>query len=129
MNTLDGTIASRGYAYGQAFLLREGPLHLKRTTVAPDQQDAERDRLRKTLAKVRLEIGGMAEQASEVLDESMVAVFESYQVLLDDEELVTAIEELMLSEDTSAAWAVEQVMEEHAVAISQMESAYLRERA
>ncbi|MDQ3230362.1 MAG: hypothetical protein M3Q07_00965, partial [Pseudobdellovibrionaceae bacterium] len=129
MSTLDGTIASRGYAYGQAFLFREEPLNLKKTFIRAEHFTDECDRLHQALAAVRDQIREIETQAEGILDAETRALFESYQLILDDDELVEAIEAVMHKDGVTASWAVHQVMERHADAISRLQSPYLRERA
>jgi phosphotransferase system enzyme I (PtsI) len=122
MSELKGLIASRGYAYGQAFVYREGAMTLKRAKLDKGQCEEEKHRLRTQIQELK-------NKAERIFDASTLAIFESYELLLDDTEFVAAIEDRMETEDVGAAWAIHEVMAQHAERVEQLNSEYLRERA
>ncbi|WP_141736109.1 phosphoenolpyruvate--protein phosphotransferase [Oligoflexus tunisiensis] len=126
---IQGTIASQGYAYGQAFLWREGPVRLKPGAEKATDCSHEVKRLNQALATVRRHIQDVQDKAETLFDEATQALFESYQMLLDDEELLETITDLMERESIRAEYAVHRVMEDHARAISLLDNPYLKERA
>jgi phosphotransferase system enzyme I (PtsI) len=129
MECIQGTIASQGYAYGRAYLWREGPIRLKPDAEKASDATHEAKRLHQALIAVRQNIQAVQDKAETLFDEATQALFESYQMLLDDEELLEAITDLIKRENLRAEYAVHRVMEEHARAISRLDNAYLRERA
>jgi len=129
MTMMRGTIASSGYAYGQAFLFHDSSVKLSKETIPEERCEQEKKGLRLALQSVRAEIQGLQDKAEALIDEETQELFQSYQMLLEDDELIQAIEASIEQERATAAWAVSEVMGQHADAMAQLESHYLRERA
>lgn len=129
LECIQGTIASQGYAYGQAFLWRDGPVCLNQEPEKTTDADAEIKRLRTALDAVQQHMDEMQLKAERLFDEETRMLFQSYHLLLEDEELVQDIESLIQRESIRAEYAVQRVMDDHAKAMSLLENTYLRERA
>lgn len=127
MTTLQGVGASRGVAMGPIFIKRETAPEVERTTSQPPQ--AELAGLEKAVKQAQQQLEELYERALEAVGEIEASIFEVHRMMLGDEDFLGRIREIISSDKTSAAYAVQVARDEYAALFSQMDDAYMKERA
>lgn len=124
-----GTIASKGFAYGQAYILRDQTMQIEPCYITDGEVVEHLKRLDYALRLVSKEMTQLTRQARRILDEDKQQILASYVILLEDPELSLAIEDLIKGKLHHVDYAVYRTFEDHALAMSRLENPYLRERA
>ena len=105
---LQGIGASEGYAVAPAFVYRRPDLRVERCTV--DDPQAEIDRFRRALDTARHQLDEIQQHVSATADEQTGRIFEFHRMMLEDDELVSAVEEKIATERCNAEAAVSDVI-------------------
>ncbi|MDY7042249.1 MAG: phosphoenolpyruvate--protein phosphotransferase, partial [Chloroflexota bacterium] len=104
LSRLQGIGASEGYAVAPIFAYRRADLHVEPRTVEDTQ--AEVDRFRRALDTARHQLDRIREQVSATADEQTGLIFEFHRMMLEDDELLRAIEDQIINERRNAEVAV-----------------------
>ena len=105
---LQGIGASEGYAVAPAFVYRRPDLRVERCTV--DDPQAEIDRFRRALDTARHQLDEVQQHVSATADEQTGRIFEFHRMMLEDDELVSTVEEKIATEHCNAEAAVSDVI-------------------
>lgn len=97
---LQGIAASEGYAIAPAFVYRRPDLHVEQRVV--DDPQAEIDRFRQALDTARYQLDQVQQQVSASADEQTGRIFEFHRMMLEDDELIRAVEGKITAERCNA---------------------------
>lgn len=122
-----GIAASKGYAIGRVFLMREEAITLDETPAL--NVDLEQAALKKAVEASKIQLTAIRNKTAENIGEKEAMVFDSHLLFLDDPEFVGAIESSINEDGLRAAYATEQVKVFFKQMFEQMDNAYMRERA
>ncbi len=127
MSTLRGMGVSRGVAIGTVFVKQEAEPKIERTAIR--SAPAELKRLEEALKRAEQQLKELYERALEAVGESEALIFEVHRMMLADEDFLGRIREVISGEKVNAAYAVTVARDEYAALFSQMDDAYMQERA
>ncbi len=127
MSTLRGMGVSRGVAIGTVFVKQEAEPKIERTAIR--SAPAELRRLEEALKRAEQQLKELYERALEAVGESEALIFEVHRMMLADEDFLGRIREVISGEKVNAAYAVTVARDEYAALFSQMDDAYMQERA
>lgn len=122
-----GKSASPGVVLGEALVLAQTDLNIQRTTVASPEQEIQR--LEQALAKAKSELAKVRERAARELGEDKAAIFDAHALVLEDPELLDAVQEKIRSARVSAEFAFREVSDQFVALFAGMSNEYMRERA
>ena len=120
--------ASRGLALGRARVRLPHALEMAEQRVPAAQADAEARRLHEALEAARAEMRALREKLQGALSKEAVEFIDLHALLLDDPELVQALETLVRQERYSAGYALRVQRDRLAAVFEQMDDPYLRSR-
>lgn len=101
---LQGIGASEGYAIAPASVYRRPDLRVERGTV--DDPQAEIDRFRQALDVARRQLVEVQHQVAATTDEQTGRIFEFHRMVLEDSELLRAVEDKIAAEHCNAEVAI-----------------------
>ena len=120
--------ASRGLALGRARVRLPHALEMAEQRVPAAQADAEARRLHEALEAARAEMRALREKLQGALSKEAVEFIDLHALLLDDPDLVQALETLVRQERYSAGYALRVQRDRLAAVFEQMDDPYLRSR-
>lgn len=127
-NRLDGIAASNGIAIAKAYLLVDPDLSFERENVS--DVDHEIGKVHDSFSESAQELKVIKQRASETLGQEEAEVFEAHITILNDPELIGAIEQKIRDEKLNAESAVKDVTDMYIEMFEQMtDNAYMQERA
>jgi len=123
-----GISASPGIAIGRAILLRQEQVTVERVQLA-HEEDAEKEvlRLHKALSQTRAQVEAIQKGADKA--DTVYDVFNAYMMFLDDESLVTEVEDRIREKKEYADWAVFAVTNHYAGIFQGKDDPYFQGRA
>ncbi len=129
MISLDGVGASPGIAFGKVKLLQEHSVKVEIKTVPLESVDKEISRLRDAVDRSKTALSLICEHTRDKIGQEEAAVFTAHLMILDDPELVPAIETKIRAEHLCAEAAVSEVIRFHTEMLLALEDEYIRARA
>jgi phosphotransferase system enzyme I (PtsI) len=127
MSTLNGIAASSDIAIAKAYRLVEPDLNVEVTTIEDPEQEIERFRAAVTTSAEQLE--KIQEQAKIKLGADKAAIFEAHLLVLNDPDLLTAVEDSIQTQKVNAEHALQNTADMFINMFEQMDNEYMRERA
>lgn len=125
--SLTGIAASSGIAFGKAYKLVAPDLSIKKEQI--NDTDQEINKLQVTLNAVRNELQCLRKKVASEQGEENAAIFDAHLLMVDDIELISAIEKKINDEHINVESAVKEVKDSFVALFEQMENEYMRERA
>ena len=122
-----GTPASRGIAFGRISFLKRHALPSERHEVS--DMKAELERFEKARTDAIAQLGNLYEASLEKVGEQNAVVFQIHQMMLDDPDYVSQINELIENEHVNAEYAVDFVSKKFANMFKSMDNDYMQGRA
>lgn len=127
-NRLDGIAASNGIAIAKAYMLVDPDLSFERENVS--DVDHEIGKVHDSFSESAQELKVIKQRALETLGQEEAEVFEAHITILNDPELIGAIEQKIRDEKLNAESAVKDVTDMYIEMFEQMtDNAYMQERA
>jgi phosphotransferase system enzyme I (PtsI) len=130
--TVHGFAVSRGIAIGRAVIVASSRLDVAHYFVAPEQVQAEIERLRNSrdlvmeeITKVQQSLHGLS---SADVHAELSALLDVHLMLLQDEQLTNGVKHWIVERQYNAEWALTSQLEVIARQFDEMEDPYLRER-
>lgn len=124
---ISGILASPGITFAKALLLQEDEISINTSKVKNVDKEITRFLDGRDKAAAQLEV--VKQKALETFGEEKEAIFEGHIMLLEDEELEEDIITYIKEHNCTADFAINQVVEENANMLQELEDPYLRERA
>ena len=122
-----GTPASRGIAFGRISFLKRHALPSERHEVSDVK--AELERFEKARTDAIAQLGNLYEASLEKVGEQNAVVFQIHQMMLDDPDYVSQINELIENEHVNSEYAVDFVSKKFADMFKSMDNDYMQGRA
>ena len=126
---IQGIAASKGIAYGQAFLYLQSELEIPRYTVDPDKRIAEIARFEHALVVTRQQISQIQVQVTKNLSEEEALIFDAHQMVLEDQALIGETIRDFEKSGLNIETCFNTIAERYIKAFSEIDDEYLRERA
>ena len=126
---IQGIAASKGIAYGQAFLYLQSELEIPRYTVNPDKRIAEIARFDQALVVTRQQISQIQEQVTKNLSEEEALIFDAHQMVLEDQALIGETIRDFEKTGLNIETCFNTIAQRYIKAFSEIDDEYLRERA
>jgi phosphoenolpyruvate-protein phosphotransferase (PTS system enzyme I) len=126
---IQGIAASKGIAYGQAFLYLQSELEIPRYTVDPDKRVAEISRFEHALVVTRQQISQIQVQVTKNLSEEEALIFDAHQMVLEDQALIGETIRDFQKTGLNIETCFDTVAQRYIQAFSEIDDEYLRERA
>lgn len=121
-----GTGVGAGAAWGKARLIHNKHAKIQKLHVKDTKKEIVR--FLQAQAVAQKEVAKLHEEAKNRLDEEAAAVFESFCLLLMDEELQSGVKKIIEDEQANAEYALHQVISQYKEVLLGAQSAYMRER-
>lgn len=122
-----GIPASPGIAIGKAFILVKQEQQVIRRSI--EEPNAEKARFHRALEQAKTQMNQMIETARAAGQEETVGIFEAHYLILEDPELIMAVENRIDAEKVNVEFAWEDALNHYINLLTQLDDAYLRERA
>jgi len=129
MRRLTGIGASEGVSIGKVLLFREEEMIIPEVKAADSTIESELTKLEEGLKKSKTQLISIREKVKEKMGEDKAAIFDGHIMLLEDEDLLMEVQDKIKGEGMPAAKALKEGIDEYCEMISQLDDAYLRERA
>ena len=126
---VQGIAASKGIAYGQAFLYLQSELEVPRYTVDPGKRGAEIARFEQALVTTRQQIAQIQQQVKRNLSEEEALIFDAHQMVLEDQALIGETIREFENTGLNIEACFNSVAQRYIEAFAQIDDEYLRERA
>ncbi len=124
---IKGIDASPGIAIGKVFLYQEDELLITKESSKTIEEEKQRLILGQEKTKKQLE--AIKERTLLTLGKDKADIFDGHITLLEDEDLLEEINDLLEEGEITAEFALKTQIEEYCKMLSNLEDAYLRERA
>jgi len=127
MRTIRGIVASPGIAIGAAFQFRQDELRFERRVVGDPA--AEWRRFQSAAARAGEQLAAVCARARDELGEEQAAIFEAHLLMLEDPELLAAVQSAIEERSLNAEAALSDAAERYAETLEALDDEYLRARA
>lgn len=124
---LNGIAASDGIAFGKAYTLVEPDLSFEKKTI--DNVDAEIERFHSALKTSENELGKIRAKVANEQGEENAAIFDAHILVLQDPELISAIEDKTKTDKVNIENALKETTDMFISMFEDMDNEYMRERA
>ena len=129
MKTVSGLAIARGFVSGPVFIYRgDGEIPVPEYVVAEGEEQAELERLKSTIARIRCDLEKLIAALRERTGRSDIRVFECHLMILEDEVLMSEIEGYVKEGRLNAEAAVRKAMGNARALFGKMHDQYFRER-
>ena len=129
MKKMSGIGASEGVSIGKALLFIEEEIVIPQEKISGDMVGSQLIKLEEGLKKSKTQLIAIREKVKEKMGEDKAAIFDGHIMLLEDEDLNMEVEDKIKGENSPAAKALDEGINEYCEMISQLDDPYLRERA
>ncbi|WP_018921655.1 phosphoenolpyruvate--protein phosphotransferase [Salsuginibacillus kocurii] len=126
-NQLQGIAASKGIAIAKAFVLEQPDMTVEKTSV--EDPAAESERFRSAVGKAKEELEEIKAKTLEEQGEENAEIFAAHLLVLDDPELLKAVESKISDEKINAESALKDVTDMFVTMFQEMDNEYMQERA
>jgi phosphoenolpyruvate-protein phosphotransferase (PTS system enzyme I) len=122
-----GIAASKGYAIGHVVVKD----HIETLIVERLIEDtqAEKERFYKAVEESKIQIRAIKVKTAKELGEDKAEVFASHIMILEDPELISAVENSIQSNKINCEKALDDVIQSYIAIFESMDNEYMRERA
>ncbi|AGB42413.1 phosphoenolpyruvate-protein phosphotransferase [Halobacteroides halobius DSM 5150] len=124
---LTGVAASPGIVTGEVMLLEEEDLSYE--TVNVEDTDGEKERLHDAIQESKEQLQAIKDKVEDDMGQDKAEIFQAHLMVVEDPELISAVEDKIDSEEINVEAALEQTVEQFATMFSNMDDEYMRERA
>ncbi|QWD93154.1 phosphoenolpyruvate--protein phosphotransferase [Polynucleobacter asymbioticus] len=126
---LHGIPVSKGIAIGKAVLISRAALEVSHHVIEPGKEEAEAQKLLDAFEQVRLELDQLRKGLPKDAPQEMAAFLDVHGMILADPALAEKPLKLIRTERLNAAWALTTELNDLLEQFSEIEDAYLKERA
>lgn len=123
---LIGIAASQGIAIGRAVVIKETKFEIKKTSVL--NTASEKERFQSAVYKAQHELSKIRDLAKKKLGEDEAQIFDSHIMMLQDPELIGAVELKIETESQNAESAFKEIVDMFASIFDSMDDEYMRAR-
>jgi len=126
--SLHGIAVSQGIAIGRAHLMAPAALDVKHYLIAPDQVEAEIERLKSAVKAVHQELHIIRSELPKDAPPELGAFIDVHSLILSDPMLAEVPQDIIRHRYYNAEWALVTQIEELSAQFDEIEDPYLRER-
>ncbi|MBI5789374.1 MAG: phosphoenolpyruvate--protein phosphotransferase [Candidatus Schekmanbacteria bacterium] len=127
--TFKGIGVSPGIVIGKAFLLDRWKIRTEKINLTNEQIKKEINRFQKAILLSKQQLAAVKERLlKEVEDKTYGSIIDVHLMILSDDALVKAAEEMIQQEKVNAEWALDQVLKKFTAIFDAIGDAYLKER-
>jgi phosphotransferase system enzyme I (PtsI) len=126
--TLSGIGASPGVAVGPVFRLEPEELSVREAEIEACDLDHEIQAFRDALDLARHDLTAIRDGIAAEVGENAAAIYDAHLLILDDPDMIKAVETGVRERHRNAAWVFQAVMSSVAARFEQIDDEYLRER-
>lgn len=127
MKTFYGKPVFGGIAVGEIRVLKKEEKNVHRSHI--DDGEKELKRLEKAVDETITQLKQLYEKALKEVGESGAAIFEVHQMMLEDQGYQESIQNMIMTQQVNAEYAVAVTADNFAGMFASMEDAYMKERA
>lgn len=128
MIRLTGIAASEGIAIGKVFVYTIEKIDFEKLKITNTTTETELIKLEEGMKKTKTQLLAIREKVKQDVGEDKAEIFDAHIELLEDEDLLEDVKQKIINDNKSAAYAVNEGIEELCHTLSQLDDAYLRER-
>ena len=129
MKRMTGIGASEGVSIGKVLLFITEEIVVPETKDENSTIEGELAKLENGLKKSKTQLIAIREKVKEKMGEDKAAIFDGHIMLLEDDDLISEVEDKIKGDGLPAAKALHDGINEYCDMISQLDDPYLRERA
>ncbi|MCK8827853.1 phosphoenolpyruvate--protein phosphotransferase [Natroniella acetigena] len=126
MSKINGVAASPGIAIGEVLVLEE---ELSYDRVKVEDVAKEKIKLEEAMSASKKQLTAIKEKVKAEMGSEQAEIFQAHLMVLDDPELISAIENKIEAEAINVEAALGETIEEFATIFSNMDNEYMKERA
>jgi phosphotransferase system enzyme I (PtsI) len=126
---LHGIAVSKGIAIGKAVLISRAALEVSHYLIEPGKEELETQKLLNAFEQVRLELTQLRQGLPKDAPQEMAAFLDVHGMILADPALTEKPLKLIRTQRLNAAWALTTELNDLLEQFSEIEDAYLKERA
>lgn len=123
----EGKTVYQGIAIGPVFVLNKDDCQIKRNRT--QEPEAEINRVNEAVKQAQAQLGKLYEKAVVEVGKDSAAIFELHQMLLEDEDYLSAVYNIIRTEMTNAEYAVAVTGDNFSKNFAAVEDDYMRARA
>lgn len=127
MDILKGIAASSGIAIGNVTVMKEQKIEITSDRVT--DREAEKRRFKDAVHIAKSQLERLKSITEQKMGEDKARIFEAHLLMLEDPELIGAVESRIESEGVNGGYALSCVIEMYVSIFEQMDNEYMRERA
>lgn len=124
---LKGIAASSGIAIGKAFVISENVMEIKESII--EDPTLEKDLFHKAMETAKTQLKSIKSSAERKMGKDKAEIFEAHIMMLEDPELIGAVENSIEQNKYKAEYAVKITVESFASMMESMDNEYMKERA
>lgn len=126
---VQGIPASRGIAYGQAFLYLTSDVEVPLYVVDPDKREAETERFDRALLITRGQLQRIRDEVENNLGQEEARIFDAHLLVLEDQALLSETMREFKQTGHNIESCFDKVAQRYIKAFAEIDDEYLRERA
>ena len=127
--TFNGTPASPGIAFGEAFVVNVEDLPVSEEHIGADEVDAEVERYEEALARTEKELQKLVSSLEEEIGEEHGKILDSHRMILKDKLVRSETTTMIRERRVNAAYALSLVLDKVLTTFANIKDEYLKERA
>ncbi|GAB6099555.1 phosphoenolpyruvate--protein phosphotransferase [Halanaerocella petrolearia] len=124
---LTGVAASPGIVTGEVMLLEEEDLSYEEVNIK--DIEAEKERFAQAIQESKEQLQAIKEKVKEDMGADKAEIFQAHLMVVEDPELISAVENKIETKEVNAEAALEETVEQFATMFANMDDEYMRERA
>jgi phosphotransferase system enzyme I (PtsI) len=128
VKTIKGVKISSGVVSGPIFHFDRGKLPVPKHFIREEDFDSELERFNTAIRKSKDELTQVRDLVHNHLDEDHARIIDAQLLAVQDEEMITAVRELMVREKKNVTWAYFEVMDDYEKLLLKTFSQYFKER-
>ncbi|WP_156286202.1 phosphoenolpyruvate--protein phosphotransferase [Oceanivirga salmonicida] len=129
MIRLTGIPASEGISIGKILVYQTEKIDMEAIKISKIPSESEMLKLEEGMKKTKIQILNIREKVSQEMGEDKAEIFDAHLELLEDDDLLDEVKERIKTQNMTAAYALNEGIEEYCALLSQLDDPYLRERA
>lgn len=125
---LHGIPASKGIAYGKAFIYEIKKIEVFQTPILPVYLKEEVARFERAIEKTKEELNKIKEQINREIGEDFGQFLDAQIMMLDDESIIEMVKQRIFDEKKNVEYIYNEVINEYAKKLGESKNAYFKER-
>ncbi|WP_027339886.1 phosphoenolpyruvate--protein phosphotransferase [Halonatronum saccharophilum] len=127
LKELKGVGASPGIAVGEVLVLEDEDLSYEKKKIKDTEE--EKEKLKKALELSKDQLNAIKDKVEREMGSDKAEIFQAHLMVLDDPELIGAVERKVDGEEVNVEAALDETVQEFATLFANMDNDYMKERA